>query len=93
MEFKLGDRVAAYEKETRAVGTVEKIYEDGILGIVGDDKSRCYAHAKQCRRIKPKKKPREFELSKNDQGLLGVIEFNQYLKRGERIWVREVFKK
>lgn len=72
MKYSINDRVAVYENGVRFIGNVTKILEDKIEVWIVDTSGICkafvYVHEKQIRKIKPKKKAREFwiKLGRND---------------------------
>jgi hypothetical protein len=52
-KFKIGDKVVAYKGIIRSIGIIEKISKTYGLLVEGT-----YYHPKQCRHLKPKRKPR-----------------------------------
>lgn len=60
---KVGERVVAYQGTIRMIGNIVEIDEDGVLKVRDDNSFNQWFHAKQCRRLKPKRKPEvvEFE--------------------------------
>lgn len=56
-EFKVGDRVRAYELHNYYTGKIKEVAPSGLLLVVdiGTSLPR-YFHPKQCRRLKPKAK-------------------------------------
>lgn len=70
-KFKAGDRIAVYDY-TREVGKVTTVFDDDeeIIGVWFDiDSEEHVVHVKQCRRLKPKIKPREIFINEYDNGL------------------------
>jgi len=105
-KFRAGDRVVVYMAATRLVLRLSAIQEDGLLffnSIDNPGHMNHMAHPKQCRRLKPKAKPREFWVNYYKDGKhhvhdnqLDALKFghsdNPYFK-AETILVREVLKK
>lgn len=64
MKYSINDRVAVYENGVRFIGNVTKILEDKIevwiVDTFGICKAFVYVHEKQIRKLKPKKKAREW---------------------------------
>lgn len=59
MKFKVGDRVAVYSFNSRLIGTIIELAQNGVLLNVEQKHGSCYwFHSKQCRRL-IKKKPKE----------------------------------
>lgn len=55
-KFKVGDRIKAYHHNITHVGIVDAITENGLLVLQDKLGVKTYAHAKQCRKLKPKKR-------------------------------------
>ena len=60
--FKVGDRIAAYEKGCRQIGVIKSITPSGLWVDTGLASSSGVYHPKQLRRLR-KKKRREFRLT------------------------------
>lgn len=79
-QFKVGDRVAVYHQETdyigqpssRSLGTIKFIEEKGIKIFFDGAVDVCcvFFHPKQCRKLKPKTKPREIIANITTSGIL-----------------------
>lgn len=66
-KFKVGDRIAVYDATEvgghRSTGTVKRVSERGFIYFTPDvpsENNSWLVHPKQCRRLKPKAKAREF---------------------------------
>lgn len=72
--FQVGDRVRVYREGGPHIGTIQKIYPDGLLRIKADiDPVYCAGlkfHPNQCRRLRPKKR-REFWINLYPHGEIG----------------------
>lgn len=110
MKFKVGDRVAVYSFTGRDTGTVCELAVAGPhLKIESDHPTidgnihRVKAHVKQCRRLKPKRKLREFWIRhsptfssfayETKRLALGSINGNMPEETFETIHVREIRRK
>jgi hypothetical protein len=107
-KFKIGDRVAVYGEilgvkspADRKLGTVAAVAKDGDLRVRFEEEfdgdREWYVHPKQCRRLKPKAKPREWELMGTAEPNLISSSYTHRpaisgpkLEPGERVRVREV---
>lgn len=58
--FDVGQKVAVYGRMKRVVGVIDTIREDGLLEVPVKGDGIWVAHPKQCRRLKPKHKAREW---------------------------------
>jgi hypothetical protein len=95
-KFKIGDRVrlvgwdAAGYCVDNVKATVIRVHESGILDV-NDDKDEGFTVTPlQCRRLKPRSKPREFEITaKGMNWSIATIEGHP-IKNGETVRVREV---
>lgn len=72
--LQIGERVAVYYNESpnRYVGTITGV-SDTYIDFKTDYGALYGAHIKQCRRLKPKKKPREWNLLLCKDGSWGTI--------------------
>lgn len=93
-EWKVGDRVAAYNNAYRLIGCIREIHKDGTLMITDDKDGLPSAgwHPKQCRRL-TKRPRREFEIACHaPYGVLRIVQFGEPLRHGDVIRVREIKK-
>jgi len=61
-EFKIGERVCGYNGGHKYVGTITEIFENGLISL--NVPFANYLHPKQCRRLKPKPKPKSVRVTK-----------------------------
>lgn len=67
-KFKVGDRVAIYTPDGRYTGTVDHIEEGGVYAMIDGDVGAQRYHPKQCRKLKPKAKAREWWVAQQNAG-------------------------
>lgn len=56
--FKVGERVRFYDGDYSEIGVVKKLNDNGTLDVDEPGTGIWCLHPKQCRRLKPKRKPR-----------------------------------
>lgn len=90
-KFKVGDRVAVYERGEREVGTVKHVHANGNLYIDLRDGDLPNISPKQCRRLVPRAKAREWwvALPLEQSYLSEVWGAKQPLRQVENGWVLE----
>lgn len=91
--FKIGERVAAYNQSGRIVGIVREVLPSGNI-ILGYNLGQWEQHHKQCRRLKPRAKLREFVVIEHANGSVDAYQMGamKHLLRGDsKVYhVREV---
>lgn len=93
--LKVGDRVAVYTGKvsassavSRGTGVIRMIIADTVAVTLDSGTWDYWYHPKQCRRLKPKAKPREWSL--RFVGPREIVVMDGPSSQGETILVREV---
>lgn len=92
--FAVGERVAVYDQD-RVTGVITKVISDTMCMVrVAKEDFDCEYHVKQLRRLKPKREPREWTVSKPDDVTPTFwIHHGAVPSAGEVITVREARKR